>query len=62
MNRIQGAEGVESDLQLHELQAMGCPHAQGYLFSRPLPEEELTGLLVASTSAPAAAGTDGVAG
>jgi EAL domain-containing protein (putative c-di-GMP-specific phosphodiesterase class I) len=35
------AEGVEDDATLAELQALGCDLAQGYLFSRPLPEEAL---------------------
>ena len=30
------AEGVETDDELHELDRMGCTHAQGYLFSRPI--------------------------
>ncbi len=37
------AEGVETEQQLDELRRMGCDLAQGYLFSRPLPEDELTG-------------------
>ena len=30
------AEGIESDVQARELERLGCTHAQGYLFSRPL--------------------------
>ena len=39
------AEGVENELQLTTLTDLGCDFAQGYLFSRPLPAEELTPLL-----------------
>jgi EAL domain-containing protein (putative c-di-GMP-specific phosphodiesterase class I) len=35
------AEGVETELQLAELRALGAELAQGYLFSRPLPATEL---------------------
>jgi diguanylate cyclase (GGDEF)-like protein len=31
------AEGVESEAQANRLRRLGCEHAQGYLFSRPLP-------------------------
>jgi diguanylate cyclase (GGDEF)-like protein/PAS domain S-box-containing protein len=39
------AEGVETEEQLTWLRAQQCDEAQGYLFSRPLPAQELTRLL-----------------
>ena len=35
------AEGVETTQQLDELARLGCKHAQGFLFSLPLPGDEL---------------------
>jgi diguanylate cyclase (GGDEF)-like protein len=40
------AEGVETDAQLAELRTLGCDGAQGFLFGRPVPEEEVQALLV----------------
>jgi diguanylate cyclase (GGDEF)-like protein/PAS domain S-box-containing protein len=39
------AEGVETAAQLAQLRENGCPFAQGYLFSRPAPPEELDAML-----------------
>ncbi len=39
------AEGIETDAQLAELRTLGCDGAQGFLFGRPMPEEELQALL-----------------
>ncbi|MCF6505900.1 EAL domain-containing protein [Blastococcus sp. MG754426] len=39
------AEGVETEAQLAELQAMDCRYLQGYLFARPMPFGELRALL-----------------
>jgi diguanylate cyclase (GGDEF)-like protein len=39
------AEGVETDAQRGQLQALGCRLAQGYLFSKPLDEERARALL-----------------
>ncbi len=35
------AEGVETEAQLQVLRELGCDQAQGYLFCRPLPTDEL---------------------
>ncbi|UDY34650.1 bifunctional diguanylate cyclase/phosphodiesterase [Dermatobacter hominis] len=42
------AEGVETPEQRDALLTMGCRHAQGYLFSRPVPEAELLAYIAAS--------------
>jgi diguanylate cyclase (GGDEF)-like protein/PAS domain S-box-containing protein len=39
LNTSVVAEGIESDVQARELARLGCTHAQGYLFSRPLSTE-----------------------
>ncbi len=39
------AEGVENAEQVERLQALGCRLGQGYIFSRPLPSQELCALL-----------------
>ena len=36
LNTSVVAEGIESDIQARELERLGCTHAQGFLFSRPL--------------------------
>jgi diguanylate cyclase (GGDEF)-like protein/PAS domain S-box-containing protein len=41
------AEGVETDFQRRTLQKLGCDVMQGFLFSRPVPANELTQLLAA---------------
>jgi diguanylate cyclase (GGDEF)-like protein/PAS domain S-box-containing protein len=48
LNTSVVAEGIEEDLQARELERLGCTHAQGYLFSRPLPTGAVEKLLVAN--------------
>ncbi len=47
MNTI--AEGVETPLQLARIRAEGCTSVQGYLFSRPVPADQID-LLIADTA------------
>ncbi|CAN5854846.1 hypothetical protein BH20ACI4_BH20ACI4_28020 [soil metagenome] len=44
------AEGIESIHQIHQLRVLGCEFGQGYLFSRPVPQEEAERLLTDSHS------------
>jgi len=39
------AEGVETEHQLERVRKLGCELAQGYFFARPLPPDEIDGLL-----------------
>lgn len=45
------AEGVETEEQLEFLRSIGCDSAQGYLFSKPLPPDEMSRLLLQSPDA-----------
>lgn len=39
------AEGVETTDELEMIATLGCDYYQGYLLARPLPGDQLTGLL-----------------
>ncbi|MDJ0578896.1 EAL domain-containing protein [Crocosphaera sp.] len=39
------AEGVETQLQLEQLESLGCEQGQGYFFAKPLPSSEVEKLL-----------------
>jgi diguanylate cyclase (GGDEF)-like protein/PAS domain S-box-containing protein len=41
------AEGIESEVQARELERLGCTHAQGFLFSRPLSKQAAETLIMA---------------
>jgi PAS domain S-box-containing protein/diguanylate cyclase (GGDEF)-like protein len=45
------AEGIETEKHETRLKEMGCLIGQGYLFSRPVPAEQLSALLAAETLA-----------
>jgi diguanylate cyclase (GGDEF)-like protein/PAS domain S-box-containing protein len=47
LNTSVVAEGIESDGEARELERLGCTHAQGFLFSRPLSALAVEALLVA---------------
>ncbi len=63
------AEGVETREQLETVRAAGCTEMQGFVFSRPMPVEEVAGFLsrqaheagVGSDDAPAKAGAKAAA-
>lgn len=46
------AEGIETERHSLKLKEMGCLVGQGYLFSRPIPEEKFSALLAAESSTP----------
>jgi diguanylate cyclase (GGDEF)-like protein/PAS domain S-box-containing protein len=48
LNTSVVAEGIETDEQARELERLGCTHAQGYLFSRPLALASVEEMLVAN--------------
>jgi len=43
------AEGVENEAQLSEVERLGCDYAQGHLFARALPAEQISALLQKGT-------------
>jgi diguanylate cyclase (GGDEF)-like protein/PAS domain S-box-containing protein len=45
------AEGIESSGQLASFRELGCDRAQGFLFARPAPADEVTGLLAERAAA-----------
>ncbi|HET7697076.1 MAG TPA: EAL domain-containing protein [Vicinamibacterales bacterium] len=47
LNTSVVAEGIESEVQARELERLGCTHAQGFLFSHPLPTERVEALISA---------------
>jgi EAL domain-containing protein (putative c-di-GMP-specific phosphodiesterase class I) len=48
LNTSLVAEGIESEVQASELERLGCTHAQGYLFSRPLSSRSAEELIAAN--------------
>ncbi len=44
------AEGVETEMQAMLLRQFGCHAFQGYLFGRPMPEEEFRAYLEAAST------------
>jgi diguanylate cyclase (GGDEF)-like protein/PAS domain S-box-containing protein len=47
LNTSVVAEGIETEVQARELERLGCTHAQGYLFSRPIPVSAVEEILKA---------------
>jgi EAL domain-containing protein (putative c-di-GMP-specific phosphodiesterase class I) len=47
LNTSVVAEGIESEVQARELERLGCTHAQGFLFSRPLSTQSAEDVVIA---------------
>jgi EAL domain-containing protein (putative c-di-GMP-specific phosphodiesterase class I) len=45
LGKVTVAEGVETEAQARALRMMGCELAQGFLFHRPMPEDQIERLL-----------------
>jgi diguanylate cyclase (GGDEF)-like protein/PAS domain S-box-containing protein len=45
LNTSVVAEGIEDEAQQRELERLGCTHAQGYLFSRPVSTKDAEGII-----------------
>ncbi len=54
------AEGITRELQVRELQALGCERGQGFYFARPSEPGVITALLRAAAGAPTQAVPAGV--
>jgi diguanylate cyclase (GGDEF)-like protein len=52
LNLICIAEGIETQAQADQLNGLGCPYGQGYLFSRPMPLALLTPQVAPKATAP----------
>jgi len=52
LGRTSVAEGVENSQQVAILQSLGCQHAQGYYFSRPMTRQEMLLKAPATAAAP----------
>ena len=48
LNTSVVAEGIESEVQARELERLGCTHAQGFLFSRPLSKKAAEAIVMAN--------------
>ena len=54
LNLTVVAEGIESHDQLVNLKVAGCHQAQGYYFSRPVPEKEIRQFIISPMRSPSA--------
>jgi len=52
MGMTATAEGVETKEQLDKITSEGCAEMQGFLFSRPLPAQEIERLFLSGREAP----------
>jgi EAL domain-containing protein (putative c-di-GMP-specific phosphodiesterase class I) len=46
LNTSVVAEGIETEMQARELERLGCTHAQGFLFARPMAVSAVESMLI----------------